>query len=114
MSQINNNIDPDSRDYDLKSIEPDERFTQTTKEFWITLGTYLVFMVLMNANLYLVGGKDVSKYKYILGFPQWIFNEIIILIAMVVAVILVVTFVYRDMDVTPNGKLKERKHKEGK
>ena len=37
MSQINNNIDPDSRDYDLKSIEPDERFTQTTKEFWITL-----------------------------------------------------------------------------
>ena len=56
MSQINNNIDPDSRDYDLKSIEPDERFTQTTKEFWITLGTYLVFMVLMIANLYLVGG----------------------------------------------------------
>ena len=52
MSQINNNIDPDSRDYDLKSIEPDERFTQTTKEFWITLGTYLVFMVLMIANLY--------------------------------------------------------------
>ena len=43
MSQINNNIDPDSRDYDLKSIEPDERFTQTTKEFWITLGTFLVF-----------------------------------------------------------------------
>lgn len=71
-------------------------------------------MVLMIANLYLVGGKDVSKYKYILGFPQWIFNEIIILIAMVVAVILVVTFIYRDMDVTPNGKLKERKHKEGK
>ena len=98
MSQINNNIDPDSRDYDLKSIEPDERFIQTTKEFWITLGTYLVFMVLMIANLYLVGGKDVSKYKYIFGFPQWIFNEIIILIAMVVAVILVVTFVYRDMD----------------
>ena len=61
MSQINNNIDPDSRDYDLKSIEPDERFTQTTKEFWITLGTYLVFMVLMIANLYLVGGKDVSN-----------------------------------------------------
>ena len=28
MSQINNNIDPDSRDYDLKSIEPDERFTR--------------------------------------------------------------------------------------
>ena len=102
MSQINNNIDPDSRDYDLKSIEPDERFTQTTKEFWITLGTYLVFMVLMIANLYLVGGKDVSKYKYILGFPQWIFNEIIILIAMVVAVILVVTFVYRDMDDGPS------------
>ena len=54
MSQINNNIDPDSRDYDLKSIEPDERFTQTTKEFWITLRTYLVFMVLMISILYLV------------------------------------------------------------
>ena len=90
------------------------RFHPFPRPLNIFVNVALVFMVLMIASLYLVGGKDVSKYKYILGFPQWIFNEIIILIAMVVAVILVVTFVYRDMDVTPNGKLKERKHKEGK
>ena len=53
MSQINNNIDPDSRDYDLKSIEPDERFTQTTKEFWITLGIWWAVRMYQSTNTFL-------------------------------------------------------------
>lgn len=102
-------IDPNSRDYQFSDIEPDERFVQTNKEFWITLGTYVVFMLLMMANLFLVGGYDVSKYTYVLGFPLWIFLEICILVGMVAAVLLIVTFVYRDMDITPRGALKPRK-----
>ena len=104
-------IDPYSRDYNLSDIEPDERFTQTRKEFWVTLGTYLGFMVLMIANLYLVGDTDPANYTYVLGFPLWIFLEICILIGMVIAVLLVVTFVYRDMEVTPRGSLKPRQKK---
>ena len=65
----------------------------------------------MIANLYLVGGKDPSAYTYVLGFPLWIFLEICILIGMVVAVLLVVTYVYRDMEVTPKGSLKPRHKK---
>lgn len=102
-------IDPNSRDYDASAIEPDERFTQTTKEFWVTLITYLIFAVLLISNLFLVGGVGPENYTYVLGFPLWIFLEICILIGMVIAVLCVVTFVYRDMEVTPTGKLKPRK-----
>lgn len=109
MSDNKKIIDPNSRDYDASAIEPDERFVQTTKEFWITLITYGVFAVLLIGNLFLVGGGDPASYTYVLGFPLWIFLEICILIGMVVAVLCVVKFVYRDMEVTPNGKLKPRK-----
>ena len=36
-------IDPNSRDYEFSEIEPDERFVQTAKEFWVTIGTFCVF-----------------------------------------------------------------------
>ncbi|MCC8027090.1 MAG: YhdT family protein [Clostridium sp.] len=103
--------DPESRDYKFSDIEPDERFTQTFKEFWITMGVFAVFMVLMIWNLYMVNGYDVSNYTYVFGFPLWIFLEICILIGMVIAVLLVVTFVYKDMDITPHGKIKTRGRK---
>lgn len=95
----------DSRDYSFKDIEPDERFVQTKKEFFITLGTYLVFAVLLIANLFVVGGTDIGKDKYVLGFPLWIFLEIVILVGMVIAVELIVSFVYKDMDITPAGRI---------
>lgn len=104
-------IDPNSRDYDFSDIELDERFVQTNKEFWVTLGVYACYIVLMISNLYLVGGYDVSKYTYVMGMPLWIFLQICILIGMVVAVLLVVQFVYRDMDITPHGALKPRNKK---
>ena len=94
----NKQIDPMSRDYDPASIVPDERFTQTAKEFWITMLTYSVFVLL---------GADPSKYTYVLGMPLWIFLEILIIIGMVVAQELIATFVYKDMDVTPRGSIRK-------
>ena len=51
MSEVKK-IDPESRDYDLKDIQVDARFTQTTKEFFLTMGVYLVFAALMIVNLF--------------------------------------------------------------
>lgn len=107
----NRQIDPNSRDYHFSDIEPDERFTQTTKEFWITVGVFAVFTILMMFNLFVINGNDVSNYTYVLGFPLWIFVEICILIGMVIAVVLVVSYVYCDMDITPHGQLKPRDKK---
>ena len=100
-------IDPKSTDYDFNDIEPDERMTQTTKEFWITMGTYCVFIVLMIGNLFIFGA-DPENYTYVLGFPLWIFLRICIIVAMVVAVLVISQFVYRDMDITPHGKIYPR------
>ncbi|MCI8743285.1 MAG: YhdT family protein [Lachnospiraceae bacterium] len=101
-------IDPMSRDYDFSEIEPDPRFVQTGKEFWITLGVYGVYMVLMIGNLFLVNG-DPAEYTYIMGFPLWIFLQICILVGMVVSVLVVTSFVYQDMDITPHGQIRPRK-----
>ena len=105
-----NQIDPMSRDYDPSKIVPDERFIQTTKEFWITGITFIIFSALMIINLFVLG-KDPSSYTYVLGLPLWIFLEIVILVGMVVAQELIVTYVYKDMDVTPHGKIKNKKEK---
>ena len=91
-------IDADSRDYDLKDIENDPRITQTTKEF--------CFAALMIANLLLLSGSSVT----VLGFPLWIFLEIGLIIGFVVMVIILATFVYQDMDITPDGKLHKKQN----
>lgn len=96
-------INPESRDYSFSQIEDDPRMKRTTKEFFITILVYAVYTALMILNLYIFGGKNPAEYKYILGFPQWIFNLICLLIGMVVTVELVTTFVYKDMDITPDG-----------
>lgn len=96
-----NEIDINSRDYDFKDIEPDPRFGQTTKEFWITMVVYVVFAALMIANLLLVNGSK----TLVLGFPLWIFLEILIIIGFVAAVIVLATYVYKDMDITPDGEI---------
>ena len=64
-------IDDKSRDYNIKDIETDPRFTQTTKEFWITLGVYVAFAALMIANLLILNGNK----SLVLGFPLWIFGN---------------------------------------
>ena len=104
-------IDPKSRNYEFSEIEPDERFVQTTKEFLVTIGAFCVFTVLMILNLYIINGPDAQHYKYILGFPVWIFCLICLLIGMVIAVLLITTFVYRDMDITEHGTVKPREKK---
>lgn len=103
-------IDEKSRDYDLKDIETDPRFKQTTKEFWITLGVYVGFAALMIANLLLLNGNK----TLVLGFPLWIFLEILIIIGFVAAVIILSTYVYKDMDITPAGDLYEKDKKKEK
>lgn len=103
-------IDESSRDYDFDIIETDPRFKQTTKEFWITLGVYLVFAALMIANLLFLNDSKIQMFE----FPLWIFIEILIIIGFVAAVIILSTYVYKDMDITPTGKIYEKEKKKGR
>lgn len=107
MANTDKNIDANSRDYNLRDIEPDPRFRQTTKEFWITMGVYVGFAALMIANLLLLNGSKVLVF----GFPLWIFLEILIIIGFVAAVVILTTYVYKDMDITPEGEIHSRKQK---
>lgn len=104
-----NDIDLESRNYSFDSIEDDPRLKRTTKEFFITILVYAVYTGLMILNLYIFGNKEPTSYKYILGFPLWIFNLICLLIGMVVTVELITTYVYKDMDISAKAEDKEDK-----
>lgn len=67
---------------------------------------YICFAALMIANLLLLSGSGVT----VLGFPLWIFLEILIIIGFVVMVIILATFVYQDMDITPDGELHKKQN----
>ena len=54
----------------------------------------------------LLSGSGVT----VLGFPLWIFLEILIIIGFVVMVIILATFVYQDMDITPDGELHKKQN----
>jgi len=100
------NINPESRDYSFNDIEEDPRIKRTTKEFFITFGTYIVYGALMILNLFTLG-RHSTDYPKVLGFPLWIFVLICLLIGMVITVELICSFVYKDMDLDSNMKESE-------
>lgn len=102
----NKNIDPESRDYSFKDIEDDPRLKRTTKEFFITFFSFIIYSALMIINLFTFGlhSKD---YPKVFGFPLWIFILICIIVLFVTSIELICTFVYKDMDLTSKAKKQE-------
>lgn len=103
---MKNQIDPSSRNYSLKDVDDDPRMVRTTKEMFITMGVYIVYGALMIINLFTLG-RHSADYPKILGFPLWIFVLICLLIAMVVTVELICTYVYKDMPLTDEVPVSE-------
>lgn len=101
-------IDPESRNYSIKEIEDDPRLKRTTKEFFITFFTYIIYAALMMVNLFFFGQHS-QDFPKVLGLPLWIFILICLIVGMVVTVELICTFVYKDMDLTSTKNKQEEK-----
>ena len=99
-------IDSKCRNDSFKEIEDDPRLKRTTKEFFITFFTYVIYAGLMIANLFTLGLHS-ADYPKVLGFPLWIFILICLLLGMVATIELICTFVYKDMDLNSSGSTKE-------
>lgn len=100
---VDNFIDPESREYSFSQIQEDPRIKRTTKEFFITMGTYIIYAALMILNLFTLG-RNTADYPKVLGFPLWILVLICLLVGMVVTVELICTYIYKDMDLTENNE----------
>lgn len=100
----NKTIDPGSRSYDFKDIEPDERFVQITKEVWVVCIVFSIHVVLLLSNLFVLGA-DPGSYTYIAGFPLWLFLQLCEFVAIIITVFIIVDRVFMNMDVSPKGKL---------
>ncbi len=82
-----------------------EKNKQINKEARITVGLYIFFFIWWVGFAYGIGLKDVSEYKYILGFPSWFFYSCILGYVMIsVLLAFVVKKYFKDIDFDENDE----------
>lgn len=92
MSNINS-------DYDVESIEVDERFKIAKKEMLITFGVQLAYTIIMILVAYTVGRGDPNDYKFIMGMPAWWFYCLLITIGFIGVIFFLTHYVYTNVSV---------------
>ena len=113
MAEENKTVDtiaPNSRDYDLKAIKIDPRFTQINKEVVMTVGLFFLHAIVLIIN-YITGAPDPANYSYIGPFPSWLFFQLCEFVVYIALVFVMITYFYKDMDIAPRGKIYPKKQK---
>lgn len=78
---------------------------QIEKEALLTVGMYLVYFAWWCYFAYCFGEKEVSRYHYILGLPEWFFYSCVLgLFVMNALVFLVIKYFFQDMDLDEEEK----------
>lgn len=86
-------VNLESRDYDIKSIAEDPRFSYAKREFWVCQVINILEMVILTIICYTLTDNG----KTILGFPEWYVIATLFCIAVAAACILyAVKFVKRS------------------
>ena len=103
-------IDPESRDYDLKTdIEVDPRFKVCLRELCISFGVFAVFAAVMLFVIFVVGDGDPRQFNYILGIPAWYFWVFVVCAVTAVVVALILDKFFTHMSLDPIGDIEEKK-----
>lgn len=84
---------------------------QLNKEALLTVGLYVLYFAWWYFFAYHFGEKDVAKYRYILGLPEWFFYSCVLgLIVINALVFIVVKVFFRDI---PLDESKDRTTSKG-
>ena len=103
-------IDPESRDYNLKTdIEVDPRFKVCLRELCISFGVFVVFAAAMLFVIFVVGDGDPRQFDYILGMPAWYFWVFVVYAVTAVVVALILDKFFTHMSLDPIGDIEEKK-----
>ncbi|MBA1334573.1 MAG: hypothetical protein HPY66_2422 [Firmicutes bacterium] len=97
------------RNYSFDEIEIDPRFKRCEKEMKITFGVQILFTLISVFVAYTLGKGPVEEYKYIMGLPSWWFAVIVVTIVFTFIVIGITKMVFKDMDLTDEGVVEEKK-----
>ncbi|MGB9840793.1 YhdT family protein [Thermovenabulum sp.] len=86
-------------------VKDDPRYLQTTKETLTVFILLIVNIIWWFAFAYGLGSKSPDEYSYVLGFPAWFFWSCIVsLFVFSILVVLVVSFVFKDIPLDPLDK----------
>lgn len=100
---------PESRDWKMEDVDVDPRFVACRKECILVFCMYFVHMALLTLDC--IYGSNVSNWKYFAGLPLHICFLILEIAAFIGLIILVVSKVFVDMDMSPIGKIIEKDKK---
>ena len=102
-------IDPESRDYDLnKDLKVDPRFKQCAKEAFIGSCLFICHAIFLVVNLINGAGAPDPLAKMMFGLPQWLVIQLCEFVVYLALVFLLVDKVYKNMDITPYGKIHDK------
>lgn len=89
------------RDYDIREIQVDERFRIAKREMLITFVVQLAYTFLMLVVAYTLGKGDPSRYRFVMGMPEWWFWSLVITLGFLGLIYYLVRRVFKDMPIDP-------------
>jgi len=89
------------RDYDIREIEVDERFTIAKREMLITFVVQLAYTFLMLVVAYSLGKGDPTLYRFVKGMPEWWFWCLVITFGFLGLIYYLVRRVFKDIPIDP-------------
>ena len=102
-------IDPESRDYDLKTdIEVDPRFKVCLRELCISFGVFAVFAAGMLCVIFVVGDGEPRQFNYILGVPAWYFWVFVVCAVTAIVVALILDKFFTHMSLESIGDIEKK------
>ena len=98
-----------SRLLEKHAIEPDPRFRSCAKEAVIAASMFLGTAIVAMAFIVSLGlGRAPQDLDWVGGLPSYLFWGVLITqIGFLIALALILRFVYRDMPLSPDGELSD-------
>ena len=107
----NTNLDPKNRNWTMEDIDPDPRFKVCRNECILTMCMFAVHVAVFIC-IYLFIASKVENWTYVMGMPLHLLLMILDIALFVLEIIFVVSRVFKDMDISPIGKILGKSDKE--
>ena len=93
----------------MKDYHDDPRFRIAHREALIGLGLAIINFIIWYGFAYGLGSKNPNEYTYVLGFPMVFYSCIVGFIVMVILLSLVVRFVFQDISLDEEEKVRNNR-----
>ncbi len=95
----------ESRDWKREDLIIDERFEQCKKECCFVHIMFAINAAFLIWDMFVLGSGEPTKWIFVMGLPLHFFLLVVEQIVWVCCIWFVVTYIFKDMEVDPIGKI---------